>query len=74
MQRAALGVIAGVVAAATFYLAGPSLYVLGLPLAAAALLLGASSLRGKRDWTGFAACSLGLAAVLIPFVQFALQS
>ena len=64
----------GVPAAWVLYAGGPTFFVLGLPLAVAALLLGAQSLALRRSVAGFVASGLGLIAVLIPAVQFAFQS
>ncbi len=61
-------------AAVVIYLGGPTFFFLGLPLAVAALLLGLQSLTQRRTTTGYAACGFGLAALLIPVAQFALQS
>ncbi len=64
----------GVLAALVIYLGGPTFFVLGLPLAIAALVLGLGSLTQRRTTAGYAACGLGLIALLIPVAQFALQS
>lgn len=73
-RTAAAGVAVAVAAAAIIYLGGPSFFVRGLPLALAALLLRSSSLALRRSTAACVACALGLAALLIPIVQFALQS
>ena len=71
---APVGVGLGLFAAAVIFLGGPTLFVLGLPVAVAALLLGLQSLALGRTAAGFAASGLGLLALLIPVAQFALQS
>ncbi len=73
-RTARIGVAVGVLAAAVIYLGGPTFFVLGLPLAIASLLLGLQTLTQRRTTTGYAACGLGLVALLIPVAQFALQS
>lgn len=73
-RTARIGVALGILAALIIYLGGPTFFVLGLPLAISALVLGLQSLTQRRTTTGFAACGFGLIALLIPVAQFALQS
>lgn len=73
-RREPLGVALGILAAFTTYLGGPTFFVVGFPLAVAALLLGAQILAVRRSAAGWAACGLGVLTFLIPVVQFAFQS
>lgn len=73
-QGAAVGSALGLLAVGVVYLGGPTLFVVGLPLAIAALLLGLQSLAWQRNAAGYAASVLGLIALLIPVAQFASQS
>ena len=73
-RTAPVGVGLGLFAAAVIYLGGPRFFVLGLPVAVAALLLGLQSLALERTAAGFAASGLGLLALLVPVAQFASQS
>lgn len=75
MSRTAdVGAVVGVLAVVVVYAGGPSWSAVGLPLAVAAILLGVQSLALRRSAAGVVATVAGLAALLVPVVQFAVQS
>ena len=73
-RTAVVGVVLAVAAAPITYLGGPALFVLGLLLALAAVLLGVQSLVLQRSPAGWLAALLGSLVLLIPVAQFLTQS
>ena len=71
---AVMGAALGVLAVLMLCLCGPAFFVVGLPPAVAALVLGSQRLGLRRSVAGFAASGPGLVALLIPPLQFVFQS